>query len=369
MRAIAAHTGQHEAGLIDVPEPVPPAEGQLLCRTVELGICGTDRDILESREPRVPAGDEFLVLGHECLARVESVGNGVEDYAPGDWVIPVVRRPKPLVASLTNPPRVDMLSWGDYTERGIVHEHGFSAPWWLDRPEFLFPVAEAIRPIAVLAEPLAVAEKGITEAVTLQRARLGQHVWRDDSPRVLVTGMGPIGFATLAACRCRNWDVTLYGRDDPDSSRADLVRAFGGRYLPALKTPWAELAAPGNPENDGFDLVLECTGNDIVMTWAATGIAARGVMVWLGSTRRAELVTHDMVTMMRNGLLRNQLFVGSVNAAPRDFRAALDDLAQLDGSHPDAIRRMITDRVGCDDAPWHYINRRRDGVKVVIDFD
>jgi threonine dehydrogenase-like Zn-dependent dehydrogenase len=352
-----------------VPEPVAPATGELLCRSVELGICGTDREILASRTPRVPDGAEFLVLGHECLARVEAVGEGIDDFAAGDWVVPVVRRPKPIVASIANPPRVDMLAWGDYTERGIVHEHGFSAAWWLDRPEFLFPVAEAIRPIAVLAEPIAVAEKGINEAIALQRARLGEHTWRDASPRVLVTGMGPIGFAALVACRCRDWDVTIYGRDDPDSSRAELARSFGGRYLSALKTPWAELAAPGVPETDGFDLVLECTGSDVVMTWAATGIAARGVMVWLGSSRRSEPVVHDMATMMRNGLLRNQVFVGCVNAAPRDFRAALDDLAQLDGSHPESIRRMITDRVSRHDAPWHYVNRKPDGIKVVVDFE
>lgn len=369
MRAIVAHPGKHEAGLVDVPEPVAPAAGELLCRSVELGICGTDRDILESRSPRVPDGAEFLVLGHECLARVEAVGAGVEGFAAGDWVTPVVRRPTPAVASIANAPRVDMLCWGEYTERGIVHEHGFSAPWWLDRPEFLFPVPEAIRPIAVLAEPMAVAEKGINEAVLLQRARLGEHTWRDASPRVLVTGMGPIGFAALAACRCRDWDVTVYGRDDPDSSRAELVQRFGGRYVPALKKPWTDLAAPGDPETDGFDLVLECTGCDIVMTWAATGIAARGVMVWLGSSRHGDPVVHDMATMMRNGLLRNQVFVGCVNAAPRDFRAALDDLAQLDRSYPEPIRQLITDRVSQDDAPWHYINRKPGGIKVVVDFE
>jgi threonine dehydrogenase-like Zn-dependent dehydrogenase len=173
----------------------------------------------------------------------------------------------------------------------------------------------------------------------------------------------------MAACRCRDWDVTVYGRDDPDSSRVELVHAFGGRYVPALRTPRDAVAAPGNPETKGFDLVLECTGSDIVMTWASTGIAARGVMVWLGSSRRSQPVVHDMVTMMRNGLLRNQVFIGCVNAAPRDFRAALDDLAQLQRSHPDAIRRLVTDRVGRDEAPWHYTNRRPDGIKVVVQFD
>ncbi|MEZ6068982.1 MAG: hypothetical protein R3C10_01670 [Pirellulales bacterium] len=274
----------------------------------------------------------------------------------------------PTLADASQRPRVDMLSWGDYTERGIVSEHGFSAPWWLDRPEFLFPVAEAVRATAVLTEPIAVAEKGIHEAVTLQQARLGEHVWRDTPPRVLVTGMGPIAFAAVVACRARDWRVTVYGRDEPDTSRAELVGALGGDYVPALQSPWANVAVVGDPETAGFDLVLECTGNDRVMTWAATGIAARGVMVWLGSSRRSEAVPHDVATMMRNGLLRNQLFIGCVNAAPRDFRAALDDLARLEHTCPEAIRQLVTDRVGHDEAPWHYANRRPQGIKVVVEF-
>ena len=61
-----------------------------------------------------------------------------------------------------------------------------------------------IEDLAVFAEPLAVAEKGINEAHTLQRARLGETCWTGNGPRVLVTGMGPIGFAAVIACVARN---------------------------------------------------------------------------------------------------------------------------------------------------------------------
>jgi hypothetical protein len=30
---------------------------------------------------------------------------------------------------------------------------------------------------------------------------------------------------------------------------------------------------------------------------------------------------------------------------------------------------MITDRVSRHDAPWHYVNRKPDGIKVVVDFE
>ena len=53
--------------------PPAPAAGEALCRTLELGICGTDREILHSAAPWTPVGEAHLILGHECLARIEDV--------------------------------------------------------------------------------------------------------------------------------------------------------------------------------------------------------------------------------------------------------------------------------------------------------
>ena len=46
MLAVSAHSGSRKPQLIDVPPPGDPAAGEVLCRTLELGVCGTDRDIL-----------------------------------------------------------------------------------------------------------------------------------------------------------------------------------------------------------------------------------------------------------------------------------------------------------------------------------
>ena len=71
MLAIAALTGSIDPELIATRPPGAPQAGQVLCRTLELGICGTDREILHSQAPWTPPGEELLILGHECLARVE----------------------------------------------------------------------------------------------------------------------------------------------------------------------------------------------------------------------------------------------------------------------------------------------------------
>src|SRR5688572_12523572 len=195
MLAISAQRGSTEPQVIDVPPLRQPGAGEVLCRTLELGVCGTDRDILHSAAPWTPAGEDRLILGHECLARIETIGTGVANYRPGELVVPVVRRADPGQTR-----RVDLLPFGPFTERGIYREHGFSQPLWLDRPEYLFRVPDEIADLAVLTEPLAVSEKGVNEALLLTRARLGEDAWtRAEPARVLVTGMGPIGFTAVLA--------------------------------------------------------------------------------------------------------------------------------------------------------------------------
>lgn len=359
MRGIAAIPGSSTPQLVDLPEPDAPGPGQVLCRTLELGVCGTDREILASEHPLVPPGELQLVLGHECLGRVEEVGPRVTDLAVGDLVVPVVRR-----ATVKSHTRVDLLPFGQYTERGIVHEHGFSLPRWLDRPEHLFIVPPSLRAFAVLTEPLTVAEKGIHEALAVQQGRLGPDAWTETPPRVLVTGLGPIALAAVLGTVCRGWPTTVFGRDSAEKFRAWLVTALGARYLSA---PEADFA-PADVEADGYDLILECTGSENVLVAAAQALAARGVMVWLGSSRRPQPRMLNVAQMLRDAVLRNHIHVGSVNAAPRDFESALEHLNWWRQRNARALSSLITARVNQQEALWHYEHRAPQGIKTVIEY-
>jgi threonine dehydrogenase-like Zn-dependent dehydrogenase len=358
MFAIAAQTGSIIPVMVEAAEPREPLPGQVLCRTLELGVCGTDREILKSAKPWTPAGEERLILGHECLARIEAVGSGVANFRPGDLVIPVVRRALPGQLR-----RADLLPFGAFTERGIVREHGFSQPFWLDRPEYLFRVPVEIVDLAVLAEPLSCSEKGVNEATILQRARLGDAAWTAaDPPRVLVTGMGPIGFAAVLAAVARGWPVTMLGRDEPDSFRAKLVHSLGGRYQPLAATDMKDF----DIERDGHDLLLECTGSDEVLLQTAALIRSCGVIVWLGSDRVPKPAMHNVQKLVREGLLRNHLHIGCVNAAPRDFSDALAHLALLAKNRRAELAALITARVKPEQALWHYEHREPQGIKTVL---
>jgi glucose 1-dehydrogenase len=361
MFAIAAQTGLAQPVIVEVATPAEPAAGEVLCRTLQLGVCGTDREILHSTRPWTPPDEDRLILGHECLARIEAVGPGVADYRIGDLVVPVVRRALPGQRR-----RVDLLPFGTFVERGIVRQHGFSQPHWLDRPEYLFRVPPSIVDLAVLAEPLTCSEKGINEATLLTRARLGAEAWTAQSPpRLLVTGMGPIGFAAVLAAIARGWPVTMLGRDKPGSFRAQLAERLGARYQPFDSSDLQAAAV----ESTGYDLLLECTGSETVLLQATTLIRSCGVIVWLGSNRVPQPTTHNVQKLVRDGLLRNHLHVGSVNAAPRDFQDALRHLEQLASGYRSDLARLITARVRPEESLWHYEHRQPQGIKTVLAYE
>jgi S-(hydroxymethyl)mycothiol dehydrogenase len=82
VRGIVAHKKGEPVSLetIIVPDPGP---GEAVVQVQACGVCHTD---LHYREGGI--NDEFpFLLGHEAAGIVESVGEGVTDVAPGDFVI------------------------------------------------------------------------------------------------------------------------------------------------------------------------------------------------------------------------------------------------------------------------------------------
>jgi len=68
--------------LASIPDPLPAA-GQVLLRIRACGICRTDLHVADGElpEPKLP-----LVLGHEIVGDVASIGAGVDRFAAGDRV-------------------------------------------------------------------------------------------------------------------------------------------------------------------------------------------------------------------------------------------------------------------------------------------
>src|SRR3954471_3906011 len=170
MKAIGVMPGRKEVRLVDHAAPQISADDEVKVRSLEVGICGTDKEICTFVYGAPPAGFEHIIIGHESLGEVVEVGKNVRGLKPGDLVVPSVRRPcthehcQPCREGLQ-----DFCSTGDFTERGIKMRHGFMTEFYVEDERYLNPVPHQLRDIAVLVEPLTVAEKAIAQVWQVQK--------------------------------------------------------------------------------------------------------------------------------------------------------------------------------------------------------
>ena len=82
MRALRITRAGAPLALEEIPQP-EPGPGELRVRVVACGVCRTDLHLLDGE---LPGASEPIVPGHQIVGRVDSVGAGVREFAPGDRV-------------------------------------------------------------------------------------------------------------------------------------------------------------------------------------------------------------------------------------------------------------------------------------------
>ncbi|MCI0433704.1 MAG: glucose 1-dehydrogenase [Gemmatimonadetes bacterium] len=366
MKAIAVHPGQPDSiHLADVPRPsvtdVPGGRG-VLARILQVGVDATDREINAAEYGIAPAGDDYLVLGHESFGIVEAVGAGVSELAPGDHVVLMVRRPGTSVYDRIG--YQDMTTDVEYFERGISRRHGYLTEYVVDDADWIIRVPAGLRHVGVLLEPTSVAEKAIRQAYEIQR-RLG--VWRPR--RAVVLGAGPLGLLATMILRVRGLDVVTYALAPKPNRNAELVEATGARYVSAGEQKLKDVAATSG----GVDLMIEATGYSPLVFEAMERLGRNGVLVLTGiagGDREADMIHADHI--LQSMVLGNKVVVGSVNAARIDFEQGVQDFAMAEAVWPGWLSRLLTHPV---EGLANYremirlLTEARDAIKIFVNVD
>lgn len=356
MKAIVVKPGQKDSiHMRDMPDPKMKPD-QVAVKMLRVGLCGTDAEINHGIYGQPPAGDEFLILGHENLGVVEQVGKKVTGWKAGDLVVSTVRRPCgkcPQCKSGQN----DMCSSGLYTERGIMRRHGFMAQFYVEDPVFLNKIPKEIRDFAVLLEPMSVVQKGIDHTFLIQR-RLTK--WQPTFAMVL--GAGPIGLLAAAVLRVRGLRTVVVGREDPGDFRVGIAKSFGAEYVCVANQALVDVPkATGKP-----DIVIEATGVSRVVFDAMQIMAANGVLCLLSVTGGDTVAPQPIDRINYQIVLGNQVVFGSVNASPRHFKQGVKDFVAIDKKWPGAMARLLTDRI-----PWEehktWFTGRVHGIKSTLE--
>jgi threonine dehydrogenase-like Zn-dependent dehydrogenase len=356
--AIAIHPGQaNSLHLTEIPRD-EPGPGQVLIRVRQVGVCGTDRELIHGSFGSPPAGATSLVLGHEMLGKVEAVGPEVFDFTPGQLVTATVRRPDGCPACMSGQP--DMCQWLDYTERGIAGLHGFMSESVVEDARWVVAVPHELAHIGVLVEPLSVVEKALRQANLIQR-RLAS--W--DPMTALVLGAGPIGLLGTLLLRSRGMEVVTMARRPGPHLTSEIVEAAGARYAAMQETSIQEVAA----RLPSIDLIFEATGSAEPGFSAMEILGNNGILVLLsGASSPAELTVPAAV--INGSLLRgNKVVAGSVNSAREDFEVGVEDLSRFEALWPGLTSRLITRHLDGLDDYARILDRPEGDLKTVVDVD
>jgi glucose 1-dehydrogenase len=344
MRAVILEPGRPQSlALQDVVDPIRDPHA-VLVHTIAIGVCGTDRDLIEGVYGEAPPGRDRLILGHESLGRVIAAPAG-SGYAPGDLVVGVVRHPDPVPCAYCALGEWDLCSNGRYTERGIKQADGFSAERWQADPGFLVKVGPALGLAGVLIEPASIVAKAWEhiERISARSRRAPQSA--------LVTGGGPVGLMAALFGIQRGFEVHLLDHNE-HGPKPRLAR---------------ELGVPYHVEFPSFapDLVIECTGSPALVAQALARGAPGGIVCLAGLSGSRRGPSLDVAALNQSMVLENRVVFGTVNANLRHYRAAAAALACADRAW---LERIINRRVPLEHWREAYEKRRGD-VKTVLVFE
>jgi threonine dehydrogenase-like Zn-dependent dehydrogenase len=346
MRAITVEPGA--AGSIRLDEaPEPEARPDaLLVQALALGVCGTDREIIEAKYGEAPPGAPRLILGHESLGRVIEAPPGA-GFAEGDLVVGVVRRPDPAPCPACAGGEWDMCRNGRYTERGIKQAHGYGCERFRLRPQFAIRVDEALGLNAVLVEPASVVAKAWDR---IERIGARTRTWR--AGRVLVTGAGAVGLLAAMMGRQRGLEVHVYDHNR-EGLKPRLAQELGATYHCGELEELAGLEP---------DVTLECTGVDAVVRQVLAEGRPGGIVCLVGLSDAGRQTPFDIGRFNQETVLDNRVVFGTVNANLAHYDAAAEALARADQGW---LSRLISRRVPLERWAEAFEHRHGD-VKVAL---
>jgi threonine dehydrogenase-like Zn-dependent dehydrogenase len=331
--------------LINVEEPVA-TQNQILARTLALGVCGTDREIIAGHYGETPEGADRLIIGHESLAEVVSAP-AASGFATGDLIVGIVRRPDPVPCANCAAGEWDMCRNGLYTEHGIKGAHGYAVERFAIDPAYAVKIDRNLRDTGVLLEPASIVAKAWDHIERIA----ARSVWKPES--VLVTGAGPIGLLAAMMGIQRGLEMAVFDHNQK-GIKPKLARQLGVRYCIGELT---ELDL--RP-----DIVIECTGAPSVVIAALEITSPVGIVCLAGISSGQRKVQIDSEILGRTMVLENDVVFGTVNANRRHYAMAAEALAAAD---QDWLRMLITRRVPLSAWADAFEDRAGD-VKTVIDF-
>ncbi len=363
MKALILNKENHQLQIKEIAEPEIQDSNQIKVEIIEVGICGTDIEMIKGGRVDFPKGKNEIIIGHEMFGKIVAVGKNVNETKVGDYGVLTVRRGcgvcKPCLLN-----RSDMCETGKYTERGIKENDGFQSEFVIDDEKNFVNIPADIKEFAVLTEPLSVIEKSIDEALKIQSTRLPgikDSAWLKNK-KVLIGGVGAVGLLAAFAFKLRGAEV--FGLDiiNENSKRPVMLKKIGGKYINGLQKAVLQI----DVEIGEMDFVFEAAGVAKLEFQLIDTLGANGIYMVTGIPEVGKTIKIDGGALIKQMVLKNQVIVGSVNASIHHFKKAVDDIILFKEKWGEDIASLITGKVDINNFEDAFKLKGEDDIKTVI---
>ncbi|MDT7607283.1 MAG: S-(hydroxymethyl)mycothiol dehydrogenase [Pseudonocardiales bacterium] len=347
VRGVVAHTKGKPVSVetITVPDPGP---GEAVVKVQACGVCHTD---LHYREGGI--NDEFpFLLGHEAAGIVESVGSGVTDVEPGDFVI---------------------LNWRAVCGTCRACKRG--QPWYCfstfnaEQPMTLAS-GQALSPalgIGAFAEKTLVAAGQCTKVNPAAKpevagllgcgvmAGIGAAIntggiGRGDS--IAVIGCGGVGNAAIAGARLAG--ATTIIAVDIDPRKLEWAKDFGATHTVNSREVDPVEAIQELTDGNGANVVVDAVGRPETYKKAFYARDLAGTAVLVGVPTPDLMFELPLIDIFGRGGATKSSWYGDCLPS-RDFPALID--LHLQGRLP--LEKFVSETIGLDDVEeaFHRMER------------
>ncbi len=330
--------GEKELVVSEMPEPIKK-DGELIVEVKKAGICGSDIHNWFLGKP------EGLVLGHEFCGIVVDAGN--TNFKVGDRVTSLPISPcGNCQACQTGNLQYCRQTWADALGLSLTRL-GALAPKIRVRSDMTLKVPDNISDEEVaMVEPTAVG----LHAINLADIKIGD--------KVLVIGAGIIGL--VSAMFAKKAGASLVAISETNMARAKKAIDLGDvdKYYDATSSNIMQEVM--SDTKDGFDVIIECCGNEKAVSSALTLVKPGGTVVLVGVATKA--ITVPMTIAVTNELTLK----GAIAYTKKDFKTCINLMVNKEID----VLKFVSDVVSLNEVQKAYerlTSGTDDAIKILVD--
>lgn len=306
MRAAVWH-GAQDVRIENLPGPPAPPKGQVQVEVLWCGICGTDLHEYLGGPLYIPAGAPHpltgvqapVVIGHEFSGRVIALGPDVNGFAIGDRIAVC-----PIIGC-------GGCRWCQSGSMAQCHKVAFVGTSWhgggfAERLN-VFAYQCCRLPDSISDEAGALVEPFSSTVRAMLRAGVGP------SDRVAVVGAGPIGLMALMAARILG--SKQIATVELAASRIEAAKQCGATSVinPCEADPITQ--AESMTDGEGFDVVVECAGQESTGLLAGRLTRTRGRLIVMGVFEKPALLDYTDLVFREKSIIGSMSGYGCFNVA------------------------------------------------------